>query len=308
MGSVLEGFAIIGVVIAVGYALARSDLIGESAGQVMNRLVFFVASPALLFTVLATADTRVLFSPLLVVSAIAALVAAAVAVLIGRLVWRRNAATLAISAFAAGYVNANNIGLPVAVYVLGNAAYSAPIILLQLVLFAPVGLVVLQASTRPGSSLGRTVFVSLRTPLLVAVLLGVVVAVVHLRIPAPVLEPLRLLGGASVPLMLMAFGMSLHGSRVLAPGGGRRDVLLATACKLLVMPLAAYLLSAFVFRLDPVQLHAAVVLAALPTAQNVLNFASQYDTGVVLARDTGLLTTLGALPVLLVVSVLLVPA
>lgn len=308
MGGVLEGFAIIGAVIAVGYALGRSDLIGEGAGRVMNRLVFFVATPALLFTVLATADTRVLFSPLLVVSALAAIVSAAVAVLIGRFVWRRNIATLTISGFAAGYVNANNIGLPVAVYVLGNAAYSAPIILLQLALFAPVGLVVLQASTRPGSSLSRTVLVSLRTPLLVAVLLGLLVAVVHLHIPAPFLAPLRILGGASVPLMLLAFGMSLHGSRVLARGSGRRDVLVATACKLLVMPIAAYVIGAFLLRLDAVQLHVSVVLAALPTAQNVLNYASQYDTGVVLARDTGLLTTLGALPVLLVVSVLLVPS
>ena len=303
----LEGFAIIGVVIAVGYALGRSNLIGDDALRVMNSLVFFVASPALLFTVLATADTRVLFSPLLVVSALAAAVSAAVAVVIGRLVWRRDAATLAISGFAAGYVNANNIGLPVAVYVLGNAAYSAPIILLQLVLFAPVGLVVLQAAAEPSASIGRTVLVSLRTPLLVAVLLGALVAVLHLRIPRPVLEPFVILGGASVPLMLLAFGMSLHGSRVLAAGSGRRDVVLATACKLLVMPLAAYLLGE-AFRLDPVQLHATVVLAALPTAQNVLNYASRYDTGVVVARDTGLLTTLGALPVLLVVSVLLVPS
>jgi predicted permease len=48
-----------------------------------------------------------------------------------------------------------------------------------------------------------------------------------------------------------------------------------------------------------------VVLAALPTAQNVFNYADRYGTDVVLARDAVLVTTLASLPVLLVLSVVL---
>jgi predicted permease len=47
------------------------------------------------------------------------------------------------------------------------------------------------------------------------------------------------------------------------------------------------------------------VLAGLPTAQNVLVYATRYDRSVLVARDAVLLTTLGSLPVLLVVSLLL---
>ena len=67
-----------------------------------------------------------------------------------------------------------------------------------------------------------------------------------MHLPAVVFEPFRLIGGAAVPLMLMGFGMSLHGQRVLEPGSGRRDVVLATGLKLLAMPLAAW-----VARRDP---------------------------------------------------------
>ena len=56
-----------------------------------------------------------------------------------------------VTAFASGYVNANNIGLPVAIYVLGSATYPAPVILLQLLVFAPAGLVVLEHSRGGGS-------------------------------------------------------------------------------------------------------------------------------------------------------------
>jgi predicted permease len=43
-------------------------------------------------------------------------------------------------------------------------------------------------------------------------------------------------------------------------------------------------------------------MAALPTAQNVLVYALRYDKGEDVARDAGLVTTLLALPVLLVVA------
>jgi malonate transporter and related proteins len=301
---VLEGFGIIAVVILAGYLLDRSGVLSGDARVVLSRVVFFVASPCLLFTVLATANPHVLLSPLLAVSGIAALTMVLLMVTVSRFLWRRTPAQTTIDAFAAGYVNANNIGLPVAIYVLGNPAYPGPIILLQLLVYAPAGLVVLEHS-RGRSSVGTTVLRSFRNPLLVASLLGFVFAVTGVHIPAPVLEPFRLIGGAAVPLMLMGFGMSLHGQRIMEPGTGRRDVVLATGLKLIGMPLAAWLLGAFVFRLDAPTLHAAVVLAALPTAQNVLVYATRYDRSVAVARDAVLLTTIGSLPVLLLVSALL---
>jgi malonate transporter and related proteins len=308
MAGVLQGFAVIGVIIAVGYLLGRFDLLGPGARLVLNRFVFFVAAPALLFTVIATADTAVLFSPILVVAAISALTVALVYVLVARLVWHRSLGPLTIGALSSGYVNGNNIGLPVAVYLLGNAAFTAPIILLQLIVLAPTALVLLDAATHEGRrTVVGTVLTSLRNPLIIASVLGTVVALAHLTLPSIVLEPLRLLGGASVPLMLTGFGLSLFGARPLAAGEGRADILLASALKAVGMPLVAWVAGALVFRMSPVELHASVVLAGLPTAQNVLNFATRYGTGIPLARDAGLITTIAAVPVLLVVSVLLVP-
>ncbi len=208
MAGVLQGFAVIGVIIAVGYLLGRFDLLGPGARLVLNRFVFFVAAPSLLFVVIATADTSVLFSPILVVAAISAVGVAGIYVLIARLAWKRTLGPLTIGALSSGYVNGNNIGLPVAVYLLGNAAYTAPIILLQLIVLAPTALVLLDAATHEGrrTVLG-TILNSLKNPLIIASALGTVVAVTRFPVPAIVLEPFRLLGGASVPLMLTAFGL-----------------------------------------------------------------------------------------------------
>jgi predicted permease len=101
--------------------------------------------------------------------------------------------------------------------------------------------------------------------------------------------------------------MSLSGTRMLRPGTGRRDVLLASTLKLVAMPILAWLLGWFAFGLSGEHLFAVVVLAALPTAQNVFNYAQRYSRGEIIARDTGLITTVASIPVLILVAALLKP-
>jgi malonate transporter len=302
---VLTGFAIIGAVILVGYIVGRTNILGDNARPVLSRIVFFVLSPCLLFTVLAEADVHTLFSRLFAVSAISAIVAILVFFVVAKLIWRRSLADATVGAAASGYVNANNIGLPVAVYVLGNAAYPAPVILLQLIVLAPVILTILDVTTSGRASIGRILLQPVRNPLLIASVLGVLLAVTGVKLPDPVMAPFSLIGAAAVPVVLISFGMSLHGQRVFEAGSGRKDVVLATALKLALMPVVAWMLGHFVFGIAGKDLFAVVALAALPTAQNVYNYAQRYASAETLARDTVLITTIGSVPVLVLVAALL---
>ncbi|HTL42048.1 MAG TPA: AEC family transporter [Pseudolysinimonas sp.] len=308
MGGVLIGFAIIAVVIGVGYLIGRFDLLGAGADRVMARLAFFVLTPALLFTVLAEADVRQLFSQVLPISAAVAGLNIVVYAVVARAVWRRPAPETVIGSLASGYVNGNNIGLPVSLYVLGDASSSAPVILLQLVLLAPIALMILDLTTSGEVSLRRILLQPVRNPLIIGSLLGLLVAVTGVTLPDAVLAPFELVGAAAVPVVLLGFGMSLHGSRPLAPGTERRDVVLASILKLAVMPVAAWALGFYVFGLTGHTLFVVTVLAALPTAQNVFNYAQRYGRGVVLARDAVLITTALSVVVLVIVAALLAPA
>jgi len=305
MTGVLVGFAIIGFIIAVGYLVGRLGILGASAGFVLNRIVFFVLLPCLLFTVLESAKVSSLFSSLMVVSLVAALVAFTAYIAVAKFAWRRDLPEIVVGMLGAGYVNANNIGIPVAVYVLGSAAYSAPVVLLQLLVFAPIALTILDVCTTGRVSVGRVLLKPLTNPLIIGSALGVLLAITGWHPPAEVLKPFELLGGAAVPVVLLAFGMSLHGQKLLQAGSGRRDVLVASAIKLVGMPVAAWLLGHFVFGVHGHPLFVVVALAALPTAQNVFNYAQRYSRGEIIARDTVLITTIGSIPVLVVVAALL---
>ena len=305
MVGVLIGFAIIFVVIGLGYLIGRLGILGPHADFALSRIAFFVLSPALLFTVLAEADLESLFSNLLPVAAIAAVVNLAVYAVLARAVWRQDVPDATIGALSSAYSNANNIGLPVSAFVLGDPSTSAPVILLQLIVFAPIGLTILDLSTSGRPSLGRILLQPVRNPLIIASALGLVLALSRLPVPDEVLAPFELIGGAAIPVILLNFGMALHGSRVLAPGTDRRGVIVASALKVVVMPVTAWLVARFVFGLEGHALFAAVILAALPTGQNVFNYAQRYARGEVLARDVGLITTVASFPAMLVVAALL---
>lgn len=262
----LTGFVVVGVAIAVGYIIGRIDLLGPHARYVLSRLTFFVLSPFLLFVVLAQADVHTLFSALLPVSAIAAVVISLIYALVARLVWRRDSAETLVGTLAAGQVNSNNIGIPLSLYLLGSAAYPAPVILLQLIVFTPVTMAIFESVTtaqrRPFPILRRTV----TNPIVVGSVLGVLVSLSGWRLPPIVLDPVQLVAGACVPVLLISYGISLHGQRVLGASGRRRDILLASALKLLVMPLIAWATATYLFDLSAHDVLIVTVLAALPTA------------------------------------------
>jgi predicted permease len=301
----LTGFAVVGVAIILGYVIGRIDLLGPHARHVLGRLIFFVLSPFLLFTVLAHADAKMLFSALLPVSAIAAVAVILIHSLVARLWWKRSTGETLIGALSAGQVNSNNIGIPLSLYLLGSASYPAPVVLMQLLVFTPISLTILDAVTSDGGSLRRTLVRTATNPIIIGSVLGTLVSVFDISVPEIVMQPAQLIADAAVPVLLISYGISLHGQRVLGAAGRRRDVIVASVLKLIAMPLIAWIVAEFVFSLSPAEVLIVVVLAALPTAQNVFNYSQRYDIGETISRDTVFLTTVGCLPVLVLIMVLL---
>jgi len=308
----LAGFATIVIIIALGALLAHTRILDVESQGMLARLSFFVASPALMVTVLGRTDVSQLFSANLVASLGSVLVSATVAILLARLVWRRNASDTVIATFAASYVNAGNLGLPIAAYVLGDASLIAPMLLAQLVVLQPLGLAVLDSTVHaadPDQTRARRVLHRLgqpfKNPLMIGSLVGLLLSVTQLQLPRFVADPLTLVGGIAVPGMLIAYGISLRlGPR---PGAGEPPVQVGTlvALKLLLQPTVAYLIGRFAVGLDGLDLLAVTVVAALPTAQNVFTHALRYRRAEILARDTIFISTVLSVPVLVVIAGLL---
>ena len=304
MSGIIDGFLVIAAVILVGYLLARRGVLGPGTQRALSEVVFFVGAPALLFVTLAGADIGRVLSSGLAVTAVSSLSVAAIFAVVARFAWHRDVAATTVGALASSYVNAGNLGIPITVYVLGDAEFVAPVMLFQLVVIAPAAFAVLDAAQlgrRP--SIGRVLSRPVRNPVTVASALGLVFAATGWDLPDVVWQPIELLGAMAVPMALLAFGISLHGAPLPGRGGSGRDVVLVAALKNVGQPLLAWLFARLALGLGGRELLAVTLCAALPTAQNVFVYAVRYRSGIELARDAISVTTLLAVPVILLVAI-----
>ncbi|WP_207344903.1 AEC family transporter [Arthrobacter sp. E3] len=307
MLGVLEGFSVVWLIILVGWFVGRKNVLGENAPIVLSRLSFFVASPALLLETLSKAELRSVLAEPLLVAAVSAIITGGAFFLLVKFVLNRSLSEAVLSAMSSSTANAANLGIPIAAYVLGDAALIAPVLVFQLAFYTPMYLMLLDSLTsghRPTP--GRILLQIITNPMILGTVVGLVLAATRWQLPALLAEPLHLIAGAAIPSILIAFGMSLSASKPLSAVEGRRsDILLATGFKLVVHPLVAFLLGHFALGLSGAALFAVVVAAALPTAQNVYVSAQRYQVGVTVAKDTVLATTVLAIPAMFVIAFLL---
>jgi len=299
----LIGFTTILVVIAAGAALAHVGVLDRRSQRTLGEIAFFVASPALMVVTISQVHLETAAANLVAssVSLTACFVAYAA---VARLRWRLDTGSLLIGALSSSYVNAGNLGIAIAAYVVGDLTVVVPTLLVQMLLVQPAALVVLDRITGRGEGVRPAVRRLATNPLTIAALVGLVLATTGWRLPAAVLSPLEMLAGAAIPLMLMSYGAALRLSPPIGRAGHNGEVVVATVLKMAVMPVVAWLVGV-ALGLDDRVLLGVVITAALPTAQNIFLHATRYRVGEDVARETILVTTLASLPVALLVAVLL---
>jgi predicted permease len=305
----LTGFATIGVVIGVGWLLARVGVLTVEHRRLMSNLAFHVGSPALLCSLMATADLERVFARSVLASYGAILAAGLAYLVIAAFAFRHSVAGRTIGTLLACYSNAGNLGLPVAAYALGDVTWIVPILLIQIGVLQPIGLTILDASTarQRGAKTSGWWLATLpfRNPLTVGMLVGLVINLTGWTLPSLLADPLTMVGNTAVPLMLLAFGVSLRLDPRPAERSDAVESWCLTALKVFVQPAVAWAL-AMLLGLDPVARHAVTVVAALPPAQNIFVFASRYGVRLAFARDTIFRSTIVSAAVVLVVASVLV--
>ncbi|MFF4078358.1 AEC family transporter [Streptomyces sp. NPDC001777] len=232
MHALLSAFAPIWTLTAIGYATGRSGLLGRQAEAVLGRFVFHVAMPAALFTMVSGARLDSFANPSMVAFAAGTALVCGLGFLTAGRLFGRGTADRAISSMTSGYVNSANLGIPVAVQVLGDASFVAQIILFQVLLVSPVILTLLDSGTGTGTGAGtgtgtgtaesgtgagarpvvlrRMLTMPVRNPIIMASLLGVAVSALGLRLPHALAHSCDLLGAAAVPTALITLGLSLN--------------------------------------------------------------------------------------------------
>ncbi len=264
-----------------GWGAFRLKILGPHAITELNRFVVYLALPALLFDIMANTHGGELWQPGFIAVFLLSSAIAFVLPFLVRLRGKRPLSDTALDGLNAAYPNTGYMGIPLSMIAFGSgvlAATTISIIITVCITFAFAIVLIeigLQTEKRPLRLIWKVVRSLARNPLLVAPALGALVSALGLSIPASAETFLKMLGGAASPCALVALGLFLAQPRKIERESINAIAFLV-AVKLIVQPLATWLLAVYVFALPPLLAQSAALLAALPTGTGPFMLAEHY--------------------------------
>lgn len=268
---------------AFGYAATFTRVFGRDAANALASFVYHFAIPIMLFrNMAATALPEAIAWGYLGSYFLGVGVVFGIAMSAARLSFGGSFERQAIIGFGSVFGNSVLLGIPLVLTAFGEQA-SLPLFLLlafhSTLLFTAIT-VIIEAGRGGGEELRAVPLRALKgllgNPILWGMAGGIGFSLLELRLPAGIDRFAALLAGAAVPCALFSVGASLRAYRIV---GALRPALVMVALKLVLQPLAVWLLATLVFDVPPLWAKVIILLAALPVDVNVYLFATRYDAG-----------------------------
>lgn len=256
------------LLIGTGFAAIRGGIFDAKDMRILGTFTITFAMPALIIRTFALSPIReVIDLRFLAGYALVSVMLLAGVYLVARRLYAQPAARTAMQAMGASMSNSGFIGFPVATMALGATGASglAMCLLIENFLILPAALVLAEKGQASGRSTGE-VLVEItgrlvRNPLVIAIFVGMTLAVTGLKPPAPLFKAIDLLAGTAAAVALFAIGGILAGMR---PGGQPKGIGLVVLGKLILHPLGMLGAIALWPPADPALVKAMLIFASAP--------------------------------------------
>lgn len=293
-------------VILAGYVVGRAGLLGDESSKALNGFVYYVALPALIFISMARVPVASVFDWDFIGAFFGAqALTFVVAVAVARFAFPGSFAELSLHGIASVFSNTGYMGLPLLLIAFGEAGVLPGIIstVINGSVNIGIGIALIELDRSRSQGLARILADVAKgvakSPLVQAMVLGLLVSWANVPLPDPLVRFCELLGAAAPPSALFAIGLFLVGQSVASSIG---EVSWLTFLKLIVNPLIAWALAAYVFEMDAVWTAATVILSATPVGSTLFVLAQRYD--VYVRRTAGVILLSTVLSVLSVSAVM----
>jgi len=196
----IQIFVIIFPILAIvtgGYFYAKKFQPNMEVANTLNLNIFV---PALLFSIFTSEDFNLLdYHSLAIGGCVVIIISGLLAIIVSK-VFGFNTKTFVPPAM---FVNAGNMGLPLALFAFGKAAIPAAVVLffIENTLHFTLGIKIIDRKS--------SIINVLRIPMVVASLVGVAISLVQYNMPELIITPIRMIGEIAIPLMLFSLGVRL---------------------------------------------------------------------------------------------------
>jgi hypothetical protein len=267
MSDILKTILPIFVIIFLGWGLRHIHFMQEGFLKPANRLVYYVAIPAMIFREIAEAELIQHFNLILVAATLAPLILVALAGLIlvrGMKLQRHRVGSFLQCSF---HGNLGYIGLAVSFYFLGDEGFTRASILAGFVILLQNFLSVVALSRfnkEPHQTISTRSVIRrvLLNPIIISAMAGMAISLTKVNLPVILDRSLKILSGMALPLALLLIGTSISFAQMRQQ---LRVTTLISLLKLLLLPAIGF---AFFRLLDfgSIEYLPALILLASPTA------------------------------------------
>lgn len=254
------------ILIALGFLLSRLRMFPRSLWEGVEKLVYYVLFPPLLFNSVARAELTVSQTSLYLACGVGSMAAGMVlAWIVSKLAPADRLTDASIR--QCGYRFNSYIGFAVVLALYGNTGMALFALLVGV--WVPISNAVAvadlaAASQSEGSGIKGILKSIFTNPLIIATLAGLFFNVTGLQMPALVTSVFKSLGSASLALALMAIGSGLRLEDFRKYG---KLISLATVARLIAVPAVSFTVGLY-FHLTRVEMGALLSFTALPTANS----------------------------------------
>lgn len=281
-----------------GWAARRFGALGPTATREVNRLVVYLALPALLFDIVANAAPEEIWQPGFIIAFGGGVAAILILTIVIRSFQGVKLADSAIEALNAGYANTAYMGFPLMMSVGGEPGLKLALIasILTVCIAFAIAIMLIELSLQSGSGIlraaGKSAVAIVKNPLVIAPTLGAAVLLSGFEVPGPVQVFLDLLGNAASPCALVALGLFLADAGESEAPSSKATTAILAGLKLVAQPLITWVIAGPILGLSPFLVSGAVLIAALPTGTGPFMLAEFYGRGRRLTAQIVLITTL----------------
>ncbi|NDY71503.1 AEC family transporter [Desulfobacter hydrogenophilus] len=266
------------IIIFLGIFARHKGFLSQDFLHQANRLVYYIAIPAMIFSAIAKSSLKTQFHPgVILITLTTVCLIVPVAWLTARLV---NIAPSSKGSFihSAFHGNLGYIGLAVAFYYLGHAGFVKAAIIAGFVMILQnvMAVAVLQFYSRAAGSSSSTNLTStlgsaMTNPVILSALAGIVYSLLGMPLPVILDRSLTILKGMALPMALLVIGASLSFEKIRLVFS---SVAMASVLKLLVMPAMGFVLFTL-FGISASDFIPGLIILAAPTATLVFIMAEQ---------------------------------
>lgn len=288
------------LIVAVGALCYKLKIITNDGNKQLSKIVLNIVMPAMVFTAYQGEFSTELLTGLMA-ALLLAVICFVIAIPLSTLVFRKKEGTeYAIEQFSAIYSNCAFMGFPLIEGVFGAEGifYTTAYVTMFNLLVWTHGVMIMKNEISFKSLLG-----ALKSPTIIAVILGLVCYVTNIRIPESPLKAMNYIASMNTPLAMLVAGVTIAQTNILkALKNGR--VYLTSAMRLLILPFISLVIMKFLPVSETVYI-SIVIASACPTAAIGTLFAINYDRNANYASEIFAVTTLLSaitLPIIVILS------